>query len=324
MPGIMERAGSDVLVVQGAVGTYLHQKGFEGNTCSLNLEEPDAIEQMHGLYRLAGADCAVTNTFLATSARLAREGLAGQAAAINMEGVRLARQAGFPHVLAAMGPCGVAVEPGSGTAALEGRLSAGEAADAAAAQSPAVGYATAREQYLEQTGALAAAAPDAILLQTFTSLDDALAALDAARQACDLPVFVCMTFGGGAGACDVGARDAAPAAPGPADCAHTLERAGAAAVGCNCMPPAETLAAIAEMRAACGLPLIALPSAGIPRDLPRRGLVWPQGPDDFADAAVRLVAAGAGLVGSCCGSTPACTGAIYAAVGGCPVPSAEG
>ena len=60
MPGITERLGSDVLVVQGAVGTYLAQKGFEGNVCSLNLEEPDAIEQMHQLYRIAGADCAAS------------------------------------------------------------------------------------------------------------------------------------------------------------------------------------------------------------------------------------------------------------------------
>ena len=321
MPDIMERAGSDVLVVQGAVGTYLHQKGFEGNTCCLNLEEPDAVEQMHELYRLAGADCAVTNTFLATSAQLAGEGLAGQTAAVNMEGVRLARQAGFPHVLAAMGPCGVAVELGSGLAALEARLNPGEAADAASAQTPAVGYATAREQYLEQASALAAAAPDAILLQTFTSLDDALAALDAAHQACDLPVFACMTFVAETGA---DAVPGAAAAHVPAECARVLERAGAAAVGCNCMPPAETLAAVGEMRAACKLPLVALPSAGTPRELPRRGLVWPVGPDDFAEAATRLVAAGASLVGSCCGSTPACTGAIYAAVGGCPVPGAQG
>ena len=180
MPGITERLGSDVLVVQGAVGTYLAQKGFEGNVCSLNLEEPDAIEQMHQLYRIAGADCAVTNTFSATSSCLAQEGLAGQVGAINMEGVRLAREAGFPHVLAAMGPCGVQVEPGSGLAALEARASCDEAAAAAQAQGPAVGYASAREQYLEQAAALSAAAPDAILLETFTSLDDALAALDAA------------------------------------------------------------------------------------------------------------------------------------------------
>ena len=310
MPGITERLGSDVLVVQGAVGTYLAQKGFEGNVCSLNLEEPDAIEQMHQLYRIAGADCAVTNTFCATSSCLASEGLAGQVGAINMEGVRLAREAGFPHVLAAMGPCGVQVEPGSGLAALEARASCDEAAAAAQAQGPAVGYASAREQYLEQAAALSAAAPDAILLETFTSLDDALAALDAAQTACDLPVFVCMSFVG-------------PDAPDAAECARILERAGVAAVGCNCMAPEETLACVRAMRAACALPLIALPSAGVPRELPRRGFVWPVSPDDFAVAAARLVAAGASLVGSCCGSTPACTGAMYAAVGGTALPEAQ-
>ena len=114
-----------------------------------------------------------------------------------------------------------------------------------------------------------------------------------------------------------------PDAPDAAECARILERAGAAAVGCNCMAPEETFACVRAMRAASGLPLIALPSAGVPRELPRRGLVWPVSPDDFAVAAARLVAAGASLVGSCCGSTPACTGAIYAAVGGMALPEAQ-
>lgn len=311
MPGIRERLDSDVLVVQGAVGTYLAQRGFEGNVCALNLEEPDAVEQMHRLYRVAGADCAVTNTFLASSARLAEEGLAGQVGPINMEGVRLARQAGFPHVLAAMGPCGVQAEPGSGLAALEARLDGGEAADAASAQGPAVGYAAARELYLEQASALAAADPDALLLETFTSLDDALAALDAAQTACDLPVFACMSLVG-------------EGAPDAVACARVLERAGAAAVGCNCMGPDETLAAVRAMRGACALPIVALPSAGTPVRGARAGLVWPVGPDAFATLAARLVEAGASVVGSCCGSTPACTGAVYAAVGGMTRPGYEG
>lgn len=302
MPGICERLGSDVLVAQGAVGTYLAQRGFEGNTCALNLEEPDAIEQMHRLYRVAGADCAVSNTFLATSNRLAREGLAAQTQAINMEGVRLARAAEFPHVLAAMGPCGIAVEPGSGTATLEARLAGGERAQEAQAQGVCEGYACAREQYLEQASALAAAAPDAILLQTFTSLDDALAALDAARQACDLPVLVCMSLVG-------------PDAPDAAECASTLERAGAAGVGVNCMDARASEAAVAQMRAACGLPLVAMPSAGTTVSTPR-GPVWRTNPDAFAEVAKRLVAAGASVVGSCCGTTPSHTAAIYAAVGG--------
>ncbi len=308
MPGIRERLGSDVLVMQGAVGTYLAQRGFEGSMCALNLEEPDAVEQMHRLYRVAGADCAVSNTFLATSNLLAAEGLAAQTQAINMEGVRLARAAEFPHVLAAMGPCGVAVEPGSGLAALEARESGGECAGQAQAQPMPEGYACAHELYLEQASALAAAAPDAILLETFTSLDDALAALDAAHEACDLPVFACMSL--------VGAD-----APDAAECARVFERAGADAVGVNCMDAQASLQAIAAMRAACKLPLVARPSAGVPVSTPR-GPVWRTNPDDFAPLAERLVAAGASVVGSCCGTTPAHTAAVYAAVGGRELPEA--
>ncbi len=308
MPGIRERLGSDVLVVQGAVGTYLAQRGFEGSMCALNLEEPDAVEQMHRLYRVAGADCAVSNTFLATSNLLAAEGLAAQTQAINMKGVRLARAAEFPHVLAAMGPCGVAPEPGSGLAALEERLASGERAGQAHAQGATEGYACARELYLEQAAALAAAAPDAILLETFTSLDDALAALDAALEACDLPVFACMSL--------VGAQ-----AADPAECARALERAGAAAVGVNCMDAQASEQAVRAMRAACGLPIVALPSAGIPVSTPR-GPVWRTNPDEFAQVAQRLVAAGASVVGTCCGTTPAHTAAVYAAVGGMEMPQA--
>ena len=308
MPGIRERLGSDVLVVQGAVGTYLGQRGFEGSMCALNLEEPDAVEQMHRLYRVAGADCAVTNTFLATSNLLAAEGLAAQTQAINMEGVRLARAAEFPHVLAAMGPCGVAVEPGSGVAALEARESGGERAGQAQAQAVPEGYACARELYLEQASALAAAAPDAILLETFTSLDDALAALDAAHEACDLPVFACMSLVG-------------PAAPDAAECARVFERAGADAVGVNCMDAQASEQAVAAMRAACGLPLMARPSAGTPVSTPR-GPVWRTNPDEFAGVAQRLVAAGANVVGTCCGTAPAHTAAVYAAVGGMEAPQA--
>lgn len=306
MPGITDRLGSEVLVVQGAVGTYLESRGFEGCFPSLNLEEPEAIEDLHRLYRLAGADCAVTNTFLATSSRLADDRMAAYTQQINEAGVRLARAAEYPHVLAAMGPAGIEVEPGSGMAVLQGKLEAGEQGDVARAEGPALGYACAREQYLEQAAALASADPDAILLQTFTSLDDALAAVDAAREACDLPVFVCMTFAGGN-------------APDPAACAKALEAAGAAAVGCNCMDVDATVTALEAMRGACSLPLVAMPSAGVPREVAGRKL-WPLDADGFAAASLRLLRAGARVIGSCCGSTPACTGAIYATVGGVEFP----
>lgn len=304
MADIALRLGSDVLVVAGPTGTPLMAQGFPADTPLplLNLTEPETVLDLLRLYRAVGADCGVTNTFGATSSLLAAHGLAGEAARINRAGVELAREAGFPHVLASVGPCGVAVEPGAGLAQLD---------DGGAGASPAVewpeGFGAAVEQYAEQVADLASAAPDAILLETFTSLDDALAALLAARRTCDLPVIASMALVG-------------PAAPDTADVARALARGGAAAVGVNCMAPMPTLDAVRAMRAACDLPLVARPSAGEPTTGRDGGPAWPLGPDDFAAAAPRLVGAGATLVGSCCGTGPAVTGAVYAAVGGLALP----
>ncbi len=303
MADIELRLGSDVLVVQGALGTMFAAEGFGGwdDACYpfLNLTEPETVEDLHRRYLDAGADCAVTNTFMATSSRLARFGLLAYTDEINRAGVRLARSLGFQHVLASIGPCGVEVEPGSGEAALAAQ-DAPEGACPDGACAP--GYGAAVDQYHEQAAALASEAPDALLLETFTSLDDALAAVEGARRACGLPVLACMSFVAGG--------------PDPADAARALVRAGAAAVGCNCMGVDETVAAVEAMRAAVDVALIARPSAGVPAVGADGAPVYPLGPDGFADAAVRLVRAGASVVGSCCGSTPACAGAVYAAVGG--------
>ena len=302
MADIALRLGSEVLVVQGAIGTQLMAQGFDADTPLplLNLTEPETVLELERTYRAVGADCGVTNTFCATSSRLAAHGLVAQTVAINVEGVRLCREAGFPHVLASVGPCGVVPEQGSGEAQV-----AEPVADAEAAKAPGwpERFGVAVEQYAEQIEALASAAPDAILLETFTNLDDAVAALTAATRACDLPVIasMCLSQAG---------------APEPEEAARILQRAGAAVVGCNCMDIEATVDAVTRMRAATSLPIIARPSAGTP--VPGRDgrPTHPAGPDAFADASVRLLRAGATLIGSCCGSGPAATGAISATVGG--------
>lgn len=304
MADIALRLGRDVLVTQGPMGTQLMAQGFDGDMPlpMLNLTEPEIVEELHRIYRAAGADCAITNTFMATSANLAPHGLAGSVARINEEGVRLAREQGFPHVLVSVGPCGVEVEPGSGLAVLRA-FEAQASGEARAAGDWPAGYGAAVEQYAEQIAALAAGDPDALLLETFTSLDDALAAVEAARRTCDVPVIASMAF------CE-------KAEAAPEEAAAALERAGVAAVGCNCMEIDACVDAIERMRGACKLPLIARPSAGIPAEQPDGSLKWPAGADDFAAASVRLLRAGARIIGCCCGGTPAATGAIYATVGG--------
>ena len=308
MADIQMRLGTDVLVVQGPMGTELARIGFDPDDCLplLNIVEPEEIEQLHRRYRDAGADCAVTNTFLATSSRLAEYGLAGSAAQINIEGVRLARAAGFPHVLGCIGPCGIEVEASSG----EAYARAGGDPDLLAQVTEKFPlFMAAVEQYAEQAAYLASADVDGILLETFASVDDAVAAVAGAGRETDVPLLACMTW------------PSVSAKPGePAQSARLLELAGASAVGCNCMCIDDTVQCAAEMSGACGLPVIALPSAGVPVKGEDGEPSWPSGPDDFARASLDLLRAGARILGSCCGSTPACTGAIFATVGGTVFP----
>jgi 5-methyltetrahydrofolate--homocysteine methyltransferase len=90
---------------------------------------------------------------------------------------------------------------------------------------------------------------------------------------------------------------------------------GAAAVGANCGTSLENMSAIvAELSAAApGLPLWVKPNAGLPR-MTGDSAVYDVTPQDFADAARSYVAAGARIVGGCCGSTPDHVRAIAEAV----------
>ena len=192
MADIEVRMKTQVVIVQGAMGTMLGSMGFDGCLPFLNLTEPETVEDLHRRYRDAGADCAVTNTFLATPDRLEEYGLADHMAKINEVGVRLAKRAGFPHVLGAIGPCLVEVEPGAALAVLKARRL--NATEAMTAEGPAPSYAAAVEQYAAQATALASAGPDALLVESFVRLDDALAAIDGVRRVTDLPVIATMAL----------------------------------------------------------------------------------------------------------------------------------
>jgi 5-methyltetrahydrofolate--homocysteine methyltransferase len=133
---------------------------------------------------------------------------------------------------------------------------------------------------LAQAEALAAAGADALLLETFTDLAEARIALSAAKRT-GLPVIVSFAF--------VGSLT-------PEQAASTMQAAGADAVGANCGGETYEFAAIcARLAASCDLPLWLKPSAGTSQIVTA---------GEFASRARDLVAAGAGIVGGCCGTTP--------------------
>ncbi|MDZ4179413.1 MAG: homocysteine S-methyltransferase family protein, partial [Coriobacteriia bacterium] len=281
MPDIRMRLGRDVLVIDGAFGTMLQRHEMPPEQCpeQLNITAPEIVSDIHRNYVMAGADCVTTNSFGGTRVKLDEYGLGDQVEEFNRASVRIARATGVQHVLADVGPTGLVLQP-LGDAAFEYLF----------------------ELFCEQISALAAEGPDAIIIETMTDIAEARCVVLAARSVCDLPVFASCTFGA-TGRMDLSGTD-------PATAAIILQAAGAEAVGMNCgLGPEQMLPLVEAMAAATSLPLIVQPNAGLPR-LEHGATVFPGTADEMGMHAARFVGLGASLVGSCCGSTPAFTGAI--------------
>jgi 5-methyltetrahydrofolate--homocysteine methyltransferase len=226
-----------------------------------------------------------TDTFGGTPLVLAEYDLADKAIEINRRAAELAREAVGSDVLVAgsLGPTGQLCEP-------LGLLSHDEAAEA----------------YAEQADALAAGGADLLVLETMFCQLEAAAAIEGVRRATDLPFVVAFSF-------DRGTRTMMGTTT--AEVVALAVEQGAAAVGANCGTSLENMGAIlAELTAAApALPLWVKPNAGLPRMM-GDSAVYDVTPDDLAQAARDYAAAGARVVGGCCGSTPAHVRAIAEAI----------
>ena len=91
-----------------------------------------------------------------------------------------------------------------------------------------------------------------------------------------------------------------------ADIAAKAEANGAAAVGANCgdLTPEQYAQIVTSMHEACSLPLLLQPNAGKPKREGKQA-VYPLSPAEFAQQMQSCYAAGARILGGCCGTTPA-------------------
>lgn len=276
MLGFLDAIDARVLVCDGAMGTMLYGKGIFLNRCfdELNIAQPDLVAEVHRDYVRAGADVIETNTFGANRFKLANFGLADQTRLINTQGARIARHAARDAVwvAGAIGPLGVRIEPW-------GRTGVGEAEDA----------------FREQAAALVEGGVDLFMLETFRDLNELLAAVRAVRSVSALPIVAQMTTDA-----DGNSLDGTP----PGTFAPALERAGVDVIGVNCsVGPAAMLETVEAIARISGARLSAQPNAGRPRDVEGRNL-YLCSPEYMATYARRFIAAGARLVGGCCGTTP--------------------
>jgi len=294
---LLERLESDVLVFDGAMGTMLFQAGLTPGACPelWNVERPEVLQSVHRAYFEAGSDLVETNSFGATRLKLKAFGLESRCRELNEKAASLARSVcpSGRYVAGSIGPTGHlpdTFEPLGDT--------------------PADLF---YESFREQALALAAGGVDLFAIETMMIPDEAVLAIKAAKDAADLPVICSMTFQYNAAK----GVDRTMWGTSPADAAMRLVEAGADMVGCNCGDggPGRVPDILTEMRTATPAFLVAYPNAGIPKIVGTK-TVYDLTPEAMAAAFPAIVAAGARIVGACCGSTPAHIKAIATVVRG--------
>lgn len=279
------RLASEVLVLDGAMGTMLFAAGLASGDCPelWNDRRPDVLQGIHRAYFAAGSDLVETNTFGGTRLKLKAYGLQDRASELNRKGAQIARSACPPGKLVAgsIGPTGHlpdTFEPMGDTPA-------------------EVFYQNFREQAL----ALAEGGVDLFAVETMMIPEEAVIAIKAAKEATGLPVMGSMTFQWSRGK----NIDRTMWGTTPGEAARLLREAGADLVGCNCGDggPARVPFILREMQQAAPGFLVAYPNAGLPRIVEGR-TVYDLAPEAMAADYPDILAAGANVVGACCGSTP--------------------
>lgn len=275
---LIEKMRETPVVFDGAMGTEIYSRGVFINRCfdEVCLTSPDLIRTIHEDYIRAGADVIETNTFGANRVWLQEYGLAEKTVEINLAGARLARAAaGDTHYVAgSVGPCLRA-----------GQLLRDE-------HRPRLEAA-----FRECTKALAEGGVDALILETFTCIDELLLAAEAASHT-GLPVIASFTFAAG--------DQLATPSPRVPEAVSLLDRSpfvGAIGFNCGCGPA--PLFLIAEQAIPLtAKPVVIMPNAGQPQQVEGR-MLYLATPEYFTEYGKKFIEIGARGVGGCCGTTPA-------------------
>ena len=282
---LMEAIGRRVLLADGAMGTQLQQAGLESGGCgeAWNLDHPDRVLAIQRRYAEAGSDCILTNTFGGCRIMLERHGQGGRVPEINEAGARIAREAFAGReglVLGDIGPFGGLMEP------------YGEIARERVEQA-----------FREQARALVAGGVDAIIVETQTALEELEIAIAAAKEAGAPAVIGSLAYDKMADENEV--RTMMGVSPEMA--AEFMASHAVDVLALNCGTGVDVAMAtdvVRRYRSVSGLPIMAQPNAGQPV-LENFQVVYHETPEQMARDLPGLLAAGAAIVGGCCGSTPA-------------------
>jgi 5-methyltetrahydrofolate--homocysteine methyltransferase len=281
MKKITERVKKgEILVSDGAWGTFLHAKGLNPSECPelWNINHPEEVKDIPSSYLNAGADMVETNSFGANSFKLSHYGLSDKASQLNEAAAAISRQAAGKEgiVMGSVGPTGKILMMGD--------------------VAPEEIY----EAYKEQVIALEKGGVDAIIIETMSDLDEAKLAIQAAKENTSCEVICTMTFER-----TVDGEYRTMMGVSPTEMVHELVPEGVDVIGANCGNGIEDMVNIVkEIRLADSeIPILVHANAGMPIYQDGK-TVFPETPEQTAGFVKEIVAAGVNIIGGCCGTTP--------------------
>ena len=277
---LMNEIGKKIIFCDGGLGSLLQERGLEPGELpeTWNLKRPEVLIDIHKEYLKAGADIINANTFGANRFKF------DNLEEIITAGINNARQAVTEvgkdaYVALDIGSCGKLLKP-------MGTLDFLDAVDVFAE--------------IVRIGAKAGA--DLVFIETMSDTYELKAAVLAAKENCNLPVFATVIF-------DESEKMLTGATPEAV--VAMLEGLNVDAIGINCGLGPKQMKPIFERMAACAsVPLIVNPNAGLPRSENGK-TVYDVGPEEFADDMEEIAVKGAWIIGGCCGTTPAHIKAVY-------------
>ncbi len=267
-----------ILVADGATGTNLIARGLPSGSTAETwvMEQPERIIQLHKDFINAGADIILTSTFNASTIRLNGTSLVGKADEVNHKAVELAREAvgeGTIYIAGSMGPVGQLLKP-------YGPLEADDVEKA----------------YAQQARAITESGADLLVVETQFDLAEIKAAVQGVRLTSNLPLVVSVSY-------DRGKRTMMGLSPTQAG--KELDALPVDVIGINCGRSLdENLQNLAELRKASAKPIWFKPNAGLPHLDQQGNTVYDISPTSMGSQVPAWLAAGAQIIGGCCGTSP--------------------
>jgi 5-methyltetrahydrofolate--homocysteine methyltransferase len=277
---IQKIAKGKVLVSDGAWGTFLQKKGLTPGECPevWNITRPDDVLDIAQSYIDAGADMIETNSFGGNRYKLKNYGLEHRVFELNKAAAEISRKAaGTDHlVLGSVGPTGKLL--------LMEEVTEDELYNA----------------FKEQSEALEAGGADAIVIETMTDLEEARIAVKAAKENTACEVICTMTFDK-----ILSGEFRTMMGISPTEMTEVLVEAGASVIGANCGNGiADMIGIVKEIRQVnSSIPILIHANAGLPHYCDGE-TTFPESPTDMASRVKEIIAAGATIIGGCCGTTP--------------------